>query len=357
MGYYSRNITNFQSLKAELDRETITTILRDLGYDIDGRFRFRLRDERTPSTSIRADGFIKDFGGDFAGDLFDLLQQYHEMDHRQAREFVADRLGIALSTSSIPLPILPKHVASTPKRKKNDAVLARELERKAKKYLSTEIPKVSGRSKAVRKKWASIDISENGQISHLIRIDPHSGKLFEGHVIAAFPEYVGYIFQRIVGWDAYFHCPVVVIRDIEGRVVNLVRYRPHRDDYDALPKYLQVKAEERPSYGYLFPFELEMKRLINRGGKCFVGEGLKNALNALTAGAPFVSTESASTIKPELIDWLSGLEDVTLVGAFDGDEAGRKAYERIAAKVPVGKNLFTFDGGRDFTEWVRGGMR
>jgi len=354
MGHYNENTPSFQDLKAELDRESVAAILLGLGYEVDGRFKFRLRNERTPSASIRSDGFIRDFGGDFSGDLFDLLTIHHEMDARQAREFVADRLGISHPAGSR-LPLL-RRIASPSKAKKNDAALSRELERRAKKYLSAEIPKVPGRSRAVRKKWELITVEDGGQPSSVVRVDPHFGKLFEGTIIAAFPTFVDYIFQRVVGWDSWFRCPVVVVRDAEGRVVNLVRYRPKRDGYDDLPKYLQVKAEERPDYRYLFPFETEMKRLINRGGKCYVGEGLKNALNALTVGVPFVSTESASTVRPELLEFLRSLEGVTLVGAFDGDEAGRRAYERITAKVPIGENLFDFGSGRDFSEWLRRGM-
>ncbi len=96
-----------EKLKMYLDRDAIREILESLGYDTNRVYQFRLRDERTPSASIRTDGLIKDFGGDFTGDIFDLLQTYHEMDFRESKDYVMNRMG--LSSESVKPISAPVH--------------------------------------------------------------------------------------------------------------------------------------------------------------------------------------------------------------------------------------------------------
>ncbi len=68
-----------------------------IGYKIYRGNKIKLReDEKTPSTSIRRDGFIKDFGGSFSGDLINLLQEYHNMSFVEAVEYISVCLGVEL---------------------------------------------------------------------------------------------------------------------------------------------------------------------------------------------------------------------------------------------------------------------
>jgi len=85
-----------QEIKNGLDDVTTATILKYIGYDIHRGNKFKLRDERTPSSSIRKDGYIKDFGGDFSGDLIALLQEYHNMSFTEAVQYIAICLGVEL---------------------------------------------------------------------------------------------------------------------------------------------------------------------------------------------------------------------------------------------------------------------
>ncbi len=80
-----------------LDGETVPHILQHAGYRIYHGNKFKLRDEeKTPSASIRRDGFIKDFGGDFSGDLIDLFRQYHDMSFDEAVRYIATCLGVEI---------------------------------------------------------------------------------------------------------------------------------------------------------------------------------------------------------------------------------------------------------------------
>jgi len=85
-----------KEVKLHLNQHTVASILNHVGYEVDRSFKFRLRDEKTPSASIRADGFLKDFGGDFSGSIFDLLQLDKHMSFPQSVEYVAVCLGVEL---------------------------------------------------------------------------------------------------------------------------------------------------------------------------------------------------------------------------------------------------------------------
>lgn len=332
----------------------VRAVLESLGYEFTRSGHFKIRDERTPSSHIDPkNGRIKDFGSGWSGDIFDLLQEYHGMDFKAAVDYVAGELGLsACDIEAVPAPI-KRETPQTP-TKDNDA-LARELERRAEAYLNASMYRMHGDFRIAVPRYVPVEVVERGRSHEIVTVDRNFEKLFEGQTIEAAPDFMAYLFNRLVGWDDYFQCPVIVVRDIEGRVVNIVRYRPKpRREGDTLPKYLQTKADERPDYPYLFPFEIEMRRLLKKERICYVGEGLKNALNALTLGVPFVSTESASTIKPDMAAYLKTLDEVRFIGAFDGDEAGRKAYELMADLIPIEGNILPFDSGLDFTDWIRG---
>ena len=84
-------------VKQRLDGNGTTHILSYMGYTLYAGSKFKLRsEESTPSASIRKDGYIKDFGGDFGGDLIDLLKQYHNMSFEEAVRYIATCLGVEL---------------------------------------------------------------------------------------------------------------------------------------------------------------------------------------------------------------------------------------------------------------------
>lgn len=82
------------AVKANLNRENTVQILTYIGYQVTRDYKFSLRDEKTPSTSIRLDGYIKDFGGDFGGDIVALLHEYKSLSMKEATLYVADCLGV-----------------------------------------------------------------------------------------------------------------------------------------------------------------------------------------------------------------------------------------------------------------------
>ena len=86
-----------KEIKDRLDGHATATILVYMGYELYRGNKFKLRDEKTPSTSIRSqDGYIKDFGGNFGGDLIKFLREQHDMSFEEAVRYIAECLGVIL---------------------------------------------------------------------------------------------------------------------------------------------------------------------------------------------------------------------------------------------------------------------
>jgi len=84
-----------QEIKARLDRETVADIVSSCGYEVNSKFKFKYRlDERTPSASIREDGYIKDFGSDLATDVIGFIEEVKNVDFKMAVEIVGDFVNI-----------------------------------------------------------------------------------------------------------------------------------------------------------------------------------------------------------------------------------------------------------------------
>lgn len=80
------------------NQQSVAAVVQHTGREIYRGYKFRLRvDEKSPSASIRRkDGYIKDFGGEFSGDLIDLLRQYNDMSFEEAVKYAATCLGVEL---------------------------------------------------------------------------------------------------------------------------------------------------------------------------------------------------------------------------------------------------------------------
>ena len=69
-------MSKYEELKPYLNRDAVASIIINCGYSIDRAYKFKIRDERTPSASIDKDGYIKDFGGTFGGKAQAYLNAY-----------------------------------------------------------------------------------------------------------------------------------------------------------------------------------------------------------------------------------------------------------------------------------------
>lgn len=303
------------------------------------------REERTSSFFVYPDTQkYNDFGGD-GGDVIDFIEKVENLNRSEALSFLSERLG---GSTTVTRPV-PRPRAKP--IKKNNALLFAQLEQKANAYLQAPVPKGTlNPNRLTSEKYSIVEV--DGE--NTVRIAPIFEKLFEGYLLPTDEKYAEYLFSRVIGYDSYFQCPVIVIRDESERVVDIVRYRPHRESYTDLPKYLYTKSEEKPDSNYLFPLQRQMQLIMRDQGYCYVGEGLKNAINASMIGVPFISIEGAGNIKPGLIAFLKSnrMKDIVMIGAFDGDTAGENAYKRVNAEIPM-TNEFDFDSDMDFSEFLK----
>ncbi len=240
-----------------------------------------------------------------------------------------------------------------------DEVLIEQLENKAKRYLNVE--RKQGVYRCFEYEVESVEGKILNHLNSQLKVPPYSEKLFEGAYIDNVEKLVAsYVFGRVVGYDDYFNCPCIIIRDAKSKIVDIVKYRPKRDGYEKLPKYLQEKSQNKPKDRgeyFLYPFQVETERLIRKYGYAFAGEGLKNAVNALIRSVPFVSIESASNANSKKIaGYIQDLyrRGIKVFGAMDGDSAGEKAFHTMneLLKRPI-VNLIDFDSGMDFTDFLR----
>ncbi len=284
-----------------------------------------------------------DQGTGDSGDVIDFIKIVENLDQREAISFLQKKYLNGFNLKSNYIKPIPRN---KPVKKDNDLLLAK-LEKDAKKYLFAS-------HKRYKNKWSYMTLDVDGVEIKAVRVAPYLEKLFEGYLIPTDEKFAKYLFNRVVGYCEYFNCPAIIIRDESETVVDIVRYRPIREGFTELPKYLYTKSSEKPDSVYLLPLQAQMQKIMKDQGYCFVGEGLKNALNASLLGIPFISIEGAAKIKPELIAFLKSgrMKDIVMVGAFDGDEAGERAYKKMSEEIPM-DNEFNFDSDMDFAEYLK----
>ncbi len=169
-----------------------------------------------------------------------------------------------------------------------------------------------------------------------------------------------YLHQKIIGFDEFYRCPSIIIRDKFGKVIDKCAYRPNKPDHYeqwSNPKYIYKHQDNRPD-SFLYPFQKEVETILNKEDYFIVGEGIKNAINALIYGVPFISTESTSN-KPNtnLLNYIKELlnNKYRVIAMYDGDEAGAKGFESLKKELGVNiDNFFDFTSDDDFTSYISG---
>ena len=83
---------SLQRVKEDLTFEAVVSTLDSCGYEVHAN-KFSVRDERTMSASIHYKTlWIKDFGGEFSGDIFALLMEHQGMTFSESIRFVSNHI-------------------------------------------------------------------------------------------------------------------------------------------------------------------------------------------------------------------------------------------------------------------------
>ena len=169
-----------------------------------------------------------------------------------------------------------------------------------------------------------------------------------------------YLHRHIIGYDEYFRCASIIIKDTTGRVVDKCAYRPVKpDSYDnwSDPKYIHKNSHNRGNQ-FLYPFQKEVESILNKEDYFIVGEGIKNAVNALIYGVPYITIESTSNkANTNLINYIKALlsNQYKVIAMFDGDKAGAVGFEALKKELDTDiENFFDFTSDDDFTSYISG---
>lgn len=91
---------NFKQLRKELKKhytqQNVAEMLAFLGYSINRSYKFKLRRENTPSTSISKSGLLTDFGTGWSGDIVAVLYEYKNIPLSEATKYVANLMHISV---------------------------------------------------------------------------------------------------------------------------------------------------------------------------------------------------------------------------------------------------------------------
>lgn len=83
-------------LKQHYTQNNVAEMLSFIGYEIDRNFKFKLRDEKTPSASVSRKGLITDFGSGWSGDIVSVIHEYKNFPLGEATLYVAKLLNISI---------------------------------------------------------------------------------------------------------------------------------------------------------------------------------------------------------------------------------------------------------------------
>ena len=311
-----------------------------------------LRAENTSSLDFFTDTQkYYDRGSGQGGDAIDLIQHFEKCDNKEAINKAKTMVGADTYQVTIQKPL--------------------KKETTEKKHIDfNKLNYIAGKELSNAQNYKPILFEthfENKQghldkIERSISIKDEYKKLFEARQLdEKYNDKIMYLFKTIIGYSEYWKAPSIIIHDRDNRVVDIVTYRP-KDKETGLEidnmKYHYKNFHQR-GFRFVYPFENLVNRIAKREKYIMVGEGLKNAINALIYDVPFISIESSSNSKKldeELIKAINLFleKGYGLVTAFDGDEAGEIAYnDFLLATGLSAENMWDFKSGIDFVNYVR----
>ena len=325
--------------------------------------------EKTPSLSISPSKQIfKCFGCGIGGDILDFIEKYNKVSN-------VDAINILRRYTNNEIPAYNQHQRPQPTYEHQQYQEPKSHDEIQTKLNNIAKALINNNNKV---KIFTLNYPQHKQLeaktNMVCRIDTAFNKLFEKRFFLCLPEHqkrLNYLLTNILAYDTFFKCPAIIIKDHKGKICDIAKYRPDKPDTFtewSFPKYMYIKEEDKlPNRGadFLYPFSIEMDKLISRYNFFFIGEGLKNSFNALVFGIPFISIESASNeMRVELQEYIKEKAKTKLIiGAFDGDDKidndgnhtkGYGAY--LKAKEVLGlefDNLFRFDSDMDFSDYLK----
>lgn len=312
-----------------------------------------LRDEKTSSLDFFSDTQkYYDRGSASGGDCIDLIQC---MDRLTQNEAIAKAKELSGSNSYN----VERRSASPLQKEPKEEIDFIKLAYYAKKEIASNM--------AYRPRTVPIDIcTQNGFIKEQttqIFINSKYQKFFETSSFSIdFEAKLKYIFNEILGYSDYWQSPSVIIRDSNEKIVDVIAYRPKNKETGEEIKGMKYyyKNQDQRGSDFIYPFKNLVDRIASKEKYIVVGEGLKNSVNALLYNVPFITLESTGNIDAINENFINAINSFLdrgfgIVTAFDGDKVGKMAYNKFLSLTGfTAENIFDFESGIDFVEYVRG---
>jgi hypothetical protein len=344
--------TDLEALKAKVD---IISLAESYGFEFKEprgvKYRAKsnlIRDEKTSSLDFYTDTQkFYDWGTGDGGDIIDLIAKLENLDTTQAIIRLKELAG--------------EDTYSVTKRE------AKTVPNKPKKVNFSLLHNQSlNELQAIKNKIPFIELQEeekDGQITkHELVINENYAKLFEGLSFTVdVKAKLDYIFSILLGWSDFWKSPTLILRDLDGRVVDIVAYRPHDQETGQEISGMKYHYRNFSNRGdrFIYPYQKEVEHIAEREDYIIIGEGLKNGLNALLYGVPFMSIESTGNVLKLSDKFKKTIESYIAKGwgvatAFDGDSTGEKAYHNFLLLTGLEvDNILSFTSNQDFVEYLK----
>jgi DNA primase len=269
------------------DREQVASALMSLGHDVNRKWQFAARDERTASAYINANGTIHDFGSAFHGDLADFLQEYKGFSSSLALQEARRLLGL-------PITLDFKDFDRDNSEKKTGSI--------PEYYLAG----FAGERRSNFKRYAQL----------LKGLLPSVKSLDKRKELALKYE---------IGYSEKADRLIMPIRDEKRRIVTLWKYNPTFSP-DRKLRYTRDRARYAFNLADLKAYAKEPRKRV-----VWICEGEKDVLNAIANGYAAVTPGSASSVFAK--EHLALFKHFRIVIAGDYDEAGINFNSRITAQL------------------------
>jgi len=336
------NESTVKQLKESLD---IVAIAEMYGELIKSGANYRYKDDK--SITINASKQIfSDFNGNIiGGSVLDLIMYMEKKDLKAGIERLKELSSLDTYTVDSALQI----------KRKEKADIEKTIDfKKLTYYAQLELNETNFLNRPIK-----VIEKDTDKLLHFM-LSSELQKLFEAKTLPAeYADKINYMFNYIIGWNKYFQCPSIILKDDTGKIVDLIAYRPKKpDSYDnwSNPKYIYKNSHNRGE-NFLYPFRKEVQAIINREKYLIIGEGIKNGLNSLLYSVPFITLESSSNkISNRLLDYIKKYHSkgFNLICMFDGDPAGYKAYSNFISQLKLDvENFLDFNSGLDFVDYLQ----
>ena len=290
-----------------LTKDQSPQVLSSFGYEIDRSFKFKIRDEKTPSASINPkNGKIKDFGSGWMGDIVDFLTTFENLSQKEAFAKVEDILNLNHDK-------FKNFTKIKIKSNQAQSFISQDL---INNFLNQRKENFNRFWELLSQTMPTISKEKKREIAEIYEI----------------------------GYSKQSDRLIMPIKDENGNCLTFWKYSPKPsifigEDGKAitLPKVMFSKNRNRTIFNLK-----DIEKFSKNSEPIFIVEGEKDCLNALASGYNAITLGSASKNIDE--KFLHYFKNKYIVIAYDFDESGKNGAEMLQNQLKsVAKEIEIID--------------